>query len=119
MSPRKWGCTVRVSEDLNEAFNVPTQVGVYRNVIPNTMAKIKCPHASGGVPLSFKEFNNLDEMSPRKWGCTENLIGFVFKVTMSPRKWGCTGPLINNITECVNVPTQVGVYHFASILEGG
>ena len=70
--------------------NVPTQVGVYRDVWFYTSLGYKCPHASGGVPSRTKLIIHNNQMSPRKWGCTV---------------WEALKDLV-----ATNVPTQVGVY---------
>ena len=131
MSPRAWGCTELRELVLRAYGNVPTCVGVYRDMSALRGSQHQCPHVRGGVPSCTASRFIAREMSPRAWGCTDRILTTSRKSSNVPTCVGVYPVRIANTEsdpECphvrggvpeycgaycvprINVPTCVGVY---------
>ena len=68
-SPRAWGCFLPHVVGVIQNIVFPTCVGVFR-ICRDTLAKeAGLPHVRGGVSRCRNVRPNLDQSSPRAWGC--------------------------------------------------
>ena len=90
ISPQAWGCTDIRNLQRRMRENLPTSVGMYRQIVPNEYRSIESPHKRGDVP------------KPNR--------GRYCPFAISPQAWGCTDPDTVEKLSGQNLPTSVGMY---------
>ena len=70
LSPREWGCSVKLRSILQHRRAFPTRVGMFRISTIGLPAEDGFPHASGDVPHQHGRLASGRWLSPREWGCS-------------------------------------------------
>ena len=95
-SPRMWGCFRSHSMGASRLAVFPTHVGVFLTITPEELARIRLPHACGGV--------------------SDRIFADAQSYASSPRMWGCFWPERADGVRRVVFPTHVGVFLYYIVL---